>query len=150
MPHLKTVQPCRELLTCLVLKKLIFWLMMQAKAAMQAGLRKGNAKERSALGMIGISARESQRGDEMANSSDSSRSRQASHDDERAKIASSSAPLSLLLIPSLTEALADESKGLVVRAVTNSLVNMENKNPGSSEPLVCKLLERLARLETFQ
>ncbi|GKV47219.1 hypothetical protein SLEP1_g54136 [Rubroshorea leprosula] len=53
----------------------------------------------------------------MANSSDSSRdsleyfdaqrafprSRQASHDDEKAKIASSSAPLSMLLIPSLKE-----------------------------------------------
>ncbi|GLT30788.1 hypothetical protein SLA2020_055760 [Shorea laevis] len=88
--------------------------MMPAKAAMQAGLRKGNARERSALGMIGISVQESQRGDEMANSSDSSRdaleyfdaqrafprSRQASHDDERAKIASSSASLSMLLIPS--------------------------------------------------
>ncbi|GKV47229.1 hypothetical protein SLEP1_g54146 [Rubroshorea leprosula] len=147
-----------ELLTCLVSKKLIFWLMMQAKAAVRAGLRKGNARERSALGMIDISAQESQRGDEMANSSDSSRdsleyfdpqraftrSCQASHNDERAKIASSSAPLSMLLIPSLKEALADDLEGLVVRAVTNSLVNMEHKSPGSCEALVRKLLERLA------
>ncbi|GLT52448.1 hypothetical protein SLA2020_257890 [Shorea laevis] len=47
--------------------------LAEEKAAMQAGLRKGSSRERSALGMVCISARESQRGDEMANSSDSSR-----------------------------------------------------------------------------
>ncbi|GLT50405.1 hypothetical protein SLA2020_238920 [Shorea laevis] len=92
--------------------------LAEAKAARQAGLRKGNARERAFP-----------------------RAHQANRDDEKAKIASSSTPL---LIPSLKEALADDSEGLIVRAVTDSLVNMEHKNPGSCEALVRKLLERLA------
>ncbi|XWS10997.1 hypothetical protein CRYUN_Cryun38cG0046000 [Craigia yunnanensis] len=91
--------------------------LAEAKAAIQAGLRKGNARDRSALSKINSPGHENRRGDQMNNSSDSSKSsreffdaqrlfqklRQPSDDEENAKIASSSVPLSMLLIPSLKE-----------------------------------------------
>ncbi|XP_022733493.1 germinal center kinase 1-like [Durio zibethinus] len=131
--------------------------LAEAKAAIQAGLRKGNARDRSALSKISSPAYENRRRDQMSSSSDSSSSReyfdaqrlfprlrQPSDDEENAKIASSSVPLSMLLIPSLKEVIADDSEGSVVHAVTNSLVNMERTKPGSCEALVRRLLERLA------
>ncbi|XP_022749277.1 germinal center kinase 1-like [Durio zibethinus] len=131
--------------------------LAEAKAAIQAGLRKGNARDRSALSKISSPAHENRRRDQMSSSSDSSSSReyfdaqrlfprlrQPSDDEENAKIASSSVPLSMLLIPSLKEVIADDSEGSVVHAVTNSLVNMERTKPGSCEALVRRLLERLA------
>ncbi|XWS28032.1 hypothetical protein CRYUN_Cryun25bG0031200 [Craigia yunnanensis] len=134
--------------------------LAEAKAAIQAGLRKGNARDRS---KINSPRHENIRRDQMSNSSDSSRSsreffdaqrlfprsRQPSDDEENAKIASSSVPLSMLLIPSLKEVIADDSEGSVVYAVTNSLINMERTKPGSCEALVHRLLERLARLQLF-
>ncbi|XP_022717154.1 serine/threonine-protein kinase 26-like isoform X3 [Durio zibethinus] len=128
-----------------------------AKAAIQAGLRKGNARDRSALSKINSPGQENRRRDQVSNISDSSRSsrgyfdaqsvfprsRQPS-DEENANIASSSIPLSMLLIPSLKEVIADDSEGSVLRAVTNSLINMERTKPGSCEVLVRRLLERLA------
>lgn len=45
---------------------------MQAKAAMQGGYKKGNARERSALSKFSNDAVENRR-DQMTNSSDSSR-----------------------------------------------------------------------------
>ncbi|KAL4272491.1 hypothetical protein GQ457_13G003670 [Hibiscus cannabinus] len=129
--------------------------LAEAKAAIQAGLRKGNAKNRS--GLSKINAGQENRSRQINNSSDSSssrdyldaqklfpRSRQPSDDEENTKIISSSAPLSVLLIPSLKEVLADDSEGSVVQAVTNSLINMEGAKPGSCEALVHRLLERLA------
>ncbi|XWS52094.1 hypothetical protein CRYUN_Cryun11dG0037700 [Craigia yunnanensis] len=134
--------------------------LAEAKAAIQAGLRKGNARDRSAPSKINSPGHENRRRDQMSNSSDSSRSsreffdaqrlfprsRQPS-DEENAKIASSSVPLSMLLIPSLKEVIADDSEGSVVHAVTNSLINMERTKPGSCEALVRRLLEQLARLK---
>ncbi|XVE50196.1 hypothetical protein DITRI_Ditri01bG0142500 [Diplodiscus trichospermus] len=131
--------------------------LAEAKAAIQAGLWKGNARERPALSKINSPGHENRRRDQMSNSSDSSSSReffdaqrlfprlrQPSDDEENAKIASSSIPLSVLLIPSLKEVIADDSEGSVVHAVTNSLINMERTKPGSCEGLVRRLLERLA------
>ncbi|XVF04262.1 hypothetical protein REPUB_Repub05bG0067500 [Reevesia pubescens] len=132
--------------------------LAEAKAAIQAGLRKGNAKDRSALSKNNRPGHENRRRDPTSNSSDSSRSsheyfdaqrffpraHQPSDDEENAKIASSSIPLSMLLIPSLKEVIADDSEGSVVRSVTNSLLNMERSKPGSCEALVRRLLERLA------
>ncbi|MBA0603018.1 hypothetical protein Gorai_003178, partial [Gossypium raimondii] len=129
-----------------------------AKAAIQAGLRKGNARDRSALSENNGTGNENRRRDQMSNSSNSSRSsheyfdaqkafprtRQPSDDEENAKITSSCIPLSMLLIPSLKEVIADDSEGRVMRVVTNSLVHMERTKPGSCEALVCKLLDRLA------
>ncbi|MBA0818859.1 hypothetical protein Gohar_027948, partial [Gossypium harknessii] len=69
---------------------------------------------------------------------------QLQHDEENAKITSSCIPLSMLLIPSLKEVIADDSEGRVMRVVTNSLIHMERTKPGSCEALVCKLHDRLA------
>ncbi|KAI5571504.1 hypothetical protein POPTR_011G116300v4 [Populus trichocarpa] len=131
--------------------------LAEARAAFQGGLRKGNARERFVPNKNNSDGLESRRRETLTNSSDSSssreysavpkafsRSRQASDDEESARIASSSAPLSVLLIPSLKEAVADDSEGSVVHAVTNSLVTMERLKPGSCDVLVRSLLQRLA------
>ncbi|OIV92442.1 hypothetical protein TanjilG_25172 [Lupinus angustifolius] len=124
--------------------------LAEAKAVIQGGLRKGNARERFALGK-NINQQESKR--EMTSSSGSSRSSSqkgmprshySSGDEESAKIMSSSVPLSVLLIPSLKEAIADDPEGSILGAVINSLVNMESTKPRSSDVLVKKLLQRLA------
>ncbi|XP_062169892.1 uncharacterized protein LOC133875700 isoform X2 [Alnus glutinosa] len=131
--------------------------LAEAKAALQGGLKRGNARERSAKGKINNDWQENIR-EQMTSSPDSSRhsreyfdaqkgfsrSQHASDDEESLKIASSSVPLSVLLIPSLKEAIADDPEGSVVRAVANSLMNMERKKPGSCEGLVKSLLKQLA------
>lgn len=130
--------------------------LAEAKAAIQGG-RKVNARERHSRGKINSDIQESKR-DQMTSSTDSSRSYReyidaqrgmskshyASDDEESARILSSSAPLSVLLIPSLKEAIADDPEGPIVRAVINSLINMEGTKPRSSDVLVKKLLQRLA------
>ncbi|CAK9175233.1 unnamed protein product [Ilex paraguariensis] len=91
----------------------------EAKAAIQGGLRKGNVRERSVLGKVNNDTQEHQKSEQSTNSSDSSRpsrdyfveqkefprSRQARDEEDSARIsaASSSGPLSILLIPSLKE-----------------------------------------------
>ncbi|XP_024027849.1 serine/threonine-protein kinase 24 isoform X4 [Morus notabilis] len=93
--------------------------LAEAKAAMQGGYKKGNARERSALSKFSNDAVENRR-DQMTNSSDSSRSspgyfdppkaiprtREGIDEEENAKVVSSSVPLSVLLIPSLKEGYA--------------------------------------------
>ncbi|XP_015583152.2 germinal center kinase 1 [Ricinus communis] len=131
--------------------------LAEAKAVIEAGFRKGNARERSALHKINNDGHENRRREQMTNSSDSSssrdyfdaqrmfpRSRQVSDDEESARIALSSAPLSVLLMPSLKETYADDPEGSVVRSVTNSLIHMERMKPGSTDVLVRSLLQRLA------
>ncbi|KAE8713637.1 Serine/threonine-protein kinase 24 [Hibiscus syriacus] len=127
--------------------------LAEAKAAIQAGLRKGNARSK-----LSSPGQENRRNDQTSNSSNSfsgsrefldaqrvfPRSRQPSDDEENAKIALVSVPLSMLLIPSLKEVFSDDSEGSVVRAVMNALITMERTKPGSCEALVRKLLERLA------
>ncbi|KAM7280038.1 hypothetical protein ACFE04_007172 [Oxalis oulophora] len=130
--------------------------LAEAKAALQSGFRRGNAKER---GKTNIDSQEGRKRENLTSSSDSSRtsrenldaptrgfgrSRQVSDDEENARIVSSSAPLSILLIPSLKESLADESEESLVRAAVNSLIHMERVNPGSSEVFISNLLQRLA------
>ncbi|KAF9672778.1 hypothetical protein SADUNF_Sadunf11G0079600 [Salix dunnii] len=131
--------------------------LAEARAAFQGGLRKGNDRDRFVPNKNNVDGLESRRREPLTNSSDSprsareyfaapkafSRSRQASDDEESARIASSSAPLSVLLIPSLKED-ADDSEGSVVHAVASSLVNMERIKPGSCDILVRSLLQRLA------
>ncbi|KAM1256700.1 hypothetical protein ACFX11_031091 [Malus domestica] len=130
--------------------------LAEAKAAIQGG-RKGKARDRSALNKINYDEHDSRRG-QMTSSSDSSRqsheysdarkafprSSQASDDEESAKVISSSAALSIVLIPSLKEAIADDPEGSAVRSVVNSLVKLESLKPGSSEVFVSKLLQRLS------
>ncbi|XP_027354779.1 germinal center kinase 1-like isoform X2 [Abrus precatorius] len=131
--------------------------LAEAKAAIQGGLRKGNARERFSLGKLNNDVQESRR-DQMSSGSDSSRpsreyidapkgisrSHYASDDKESAKIISSSVPLSVLLIPSLKESIADDPEGSIVEDVINTLVNMERTKPKSCDVLVKKLLQRLA------
>ncbi|XP_050370938.1 uncharacterized protein LOC126788948 [Argentina anserina] len=129
--------------------------LAEAKVALQG--RKGNGREKSGLTKVNYDSQDSRIG-RMTNSSDSSRqshdyfdapkassrSSQASDDDESEKVLSSSAALSMLLIPSLKEAVADNSEGSEVRSVARSLVNLESLKPGVCEVLVSKLLQRLA------
>ncbi|XP_018823204.1 germinal center kinase 1-like isoform X2 [Juglans regia] len=130
--------------------------LAEAKAALQGGLRRGNARERSAMGKINNDWQENRK-EQIISSSDFyrhsreyldarkglSRSQHESDDEEYVKIASS-VPLSVLLIPSLKEAIAEDPEGSVVRSIANSLVNMEHEKPGSCEVFVRRLLQQLA------
>uniref|UniRef100_A0A2P2LCX0 non-specific serine/threonine protein kinase n=3 Tax=Rhizophora mucronata TaxID=61149 RepID=A0A2P2LCX0_RHIMU len=131
--------------------------LAEAKAAIQGGLRKENVRERYALNKINNDGYENRRREQIINSSDSSsfrdhfdapnafpRSRQASSNEENMRVASSTPALSVLLIPSLKEAVADDSEGSVVRAVTNTLINMERAKPGSCNVFLRILLQRVA------
>ncbi|KAK9674126.1 hypothetical protein RND81_12G212600 [Saponaria officinalis] len=130
--------------------------LAEAKAAMQKGLKKGLGRERPVLSRVSKEV-EYNKSDQIANSSESPRrsrdyldaqkafSRSPKSDDEdnaRLSIVSSSTSLSALLIPSLKEVIIDESEG-AVRAVTNALIDMERRKPGSSEVFVSRLLHRL-------
>ncbi|KAK6134579.1 hypothetical protein DH2020_031673 [Rehmannia glutinosa] len=122
--------------------------------------KKGNVRERSALSKRDVE--ENRRMEQPTTSSDSSRhsrdyfdaqkafsrSHHTSDDEDNARssAAALSAPLSVLLIPSLKDAIADDSRGTVFQTVANSLMDMERVKPGSSELLVTKLLQRLARV----
>ncbi|KAG4385772.1 hypothetical protein AAZX31_12G152000 [Glycine max] len=131
--------------------------LVEAKAAIQGGLRKVNVRERFALGKLNNDVQDSKR-DQMSSSSDSSRpsreyfdapkafsrSHYSIDDEESAKIISSSVPLSVLLIPSLKEAIADDPDGSIVQIVINALVNMESTKPQSCDVFVKKLLQQLA------
>ncbi|KAG2396769.1 Mitogen-activated protein [Vigna angularis] len=131
--------------------------LAEAKAAIQGGLRKMNVRDRFALGKLNNDVQESRR-DQMSTSSDSSRpsreyidaqkgisrSQYDIDDEESAKIISSSAPLSVLLIPSLKEAIAEDPEGPIAQIVINALLNMERTKPQSCDALVKNLLQRLA------
>ncbi|XP_061948350.1 uncharacterized protein LOC133671567 isoform X3 [Populus nigra] len=130
--------------------------LAEARAAFQGGLRKVNARERLVPSNNNRYGLENRRREQLTNSSDSSRSsreyfdapkafprsQQASNVEENAGIASAS--LSVLLIPSLKEAVADDSERALFHAVTNSLVNMERVKPGSCDIFVRSLLQQLA------
>ncbi|KAJ6950154.1 hypothetical protein NC651_003968 [Populus alba x Populus x berolinensis] len=129
--------------------------LAEARAAFQGGLRKGNARERFVPSNNNRYGLENRRREQLTNSSDSSSSReyfdapkafpksqQASYVEESARIASAS--LSVLLIPSLKEAVADDSERALFQGVTNSLVNMERVKPGSCDIFVRSLLQQLA------
>ncbi|KAF5199790.1 kinase superfamily protein, partial [Thalictrum thalictroides] len=132
--------------------------LAEAKAAMQAGLRKGNARERSALGKLKKDGQEHKVTEQPTSSPASSRSsreyfdaqkalplsRQASEQDITTLAAAAASPaLSSLLIPSMKEAVGDESEGSAVRALVDSLVYLERMKPGLCEVIVSKLLQRL-------
>lgn len=135
--------------------------LAEAKAAIQGGMKKGHAKDKSALSKVNKGVQESRRAEKSINTSDSSRHssdyydaikafpkpRQASSDEEesaRTSASSASAPLSILIVPSLKEAVSDDLEASVVRSVINSLMDMEYTKPGSCEFLVTRLLHRLA------
>lgn len=133
--------------------------LAEAKAALQAGLRKGNSRERSGYGKPRRDGHEHKLPDQTTNSSASSRSsheyfdaqkapplsHQASESEDLTKLAAAAASpvLSNLLIPSLKEALGDEFEGSGARAVADSLVYLECMKPGSCEAVLSRLLHRL-------
>ncbi|XP_024979373.1 serine/threonine-protein kinase svkA-like isoform X2 [Cynara cardunculus var. scolymus] len=135
--------------------------LAEAKAAIQGGMKKAHAKDKSALSKFNKGVQESRRAEKSINTSDSSRHssdyydaikafpkpRQASSDEEesaRNSASSASAPLSILIVPSLKEAVSDDLEASVVRSVINSLMDMEYTKPGSCKFLVTRLLHRLA------
>ncbi|KAJ9537662.1 hypothetical protein OSB04_030395 [Centaurea solstitialis] len=123
--------------------------LAEAKAAIQGGMKKGHgSRDKSALSKANKGVHESRK-----NTSDSSRHssdyydaikafpkpRQTSSDGEenaRTSASSASAPLSILIVPSLKEAVSDDLEASVVRSVINSLMEMEYTKPGSCEFLV--------------
>ncbi|TYK27967.1 germinal center kinase 1 isoform X1 [Cucumis melo var. makuwa] len=131
--------------------------LAEAKAAIQAGLKKSNARDRSAINKLN-DRKENRRTEQTVSSSDSSRHSREFFDapralvkpslsldeEESAKIALSSAPLSVLFMSSLKEVVADDSEGSPSRTVINALINMEHLKPGSCEVLATKLLQKLA------
>ncbi|XP_011098281.1 germinal center kinase 1 isoform X2 [Sesamum indicum] len=133
--------------------------LAEAKAAIQGG-RKANIRERpSPINKVSRDVQESRRVEHPTRSSDSSRysrdyfdaqrafsrSHHASDDVDNSRSATAfSAPLSVLLIPSLKDAIADDSRGSVFKIVSKSLTDMEHVKPGSSEVFVTKLLQQLA------
>ncbi|KAK4255832.1 hypothetical protein QN277_008777 [Acacia crassicarpa] len=130
--------------------------LAEAKAAILRP-RKGNTRERIAQGKTGNDVQESRR-DQVTSSPDSSRSsrlnngsqqgisrlRHADEDQDNGRILSSSMALSVLLIPSLKEAFADDLEGSTIQELINSLEHMEHIKSGSCDTLVKKLLQRLA------
>lgn len=56
-----------------VFKGLCGYIFVQAKAAIQGGLKKGNARERSALAKVNKDGQENRKTDQSTNSSDSLR-----------------------------------------------------------------------------
>ncbi|KAG8364912.1 hypothetical protein BUALT_Bualt18G0047800 [Buddleja alternifolia] len=133
--------------------------LAEAKAAIQRG-RKGNVRETSASRKVNKDVQDSRKIEQATTVSDSprysrdyfdaqkafSRSRHASDDEgsSRSAAAALSAPLSVLLIPSLKDAIGDDSGESVFQTVANSLMDMERVKPGSSELFVTKLLQQLA------
>ncbi|KAC9170978.1 hypothetical protein E3N88_46264 [Mikania micrantha] len=135
--------------------------LAEAKAAIQGGMKKGQTKDKSGLSKVNKGIQESGRAEKSTNSLESAghssdyfdaikafpKPRHTSSDEEegaRSSASSASAPLSVLLIPSLKEAVADDLEASVVRTVINSLMDMEHTKPGSCEFLVTRILHRLA------
>nr|XP_029116683.1 serine/threonine-protein kinase 10 isoform X2 [Elaeis guineensis] len=132
--------------------------LAEAKAALQGGLRRGNARERPISSKHNKDALETKMAERSSNSESSrdpnenidvqklhTKSRQSSdvQANARASAAAASPALSLLIIPSLKEATGDKSEGSTVHAVLESLMDLEFQIPGSCEVLVTNLLQRL-------
>ncbi|KAI5662515.1 hypothetical protein M9H77_21838 [Catharanthus roseus] len=134
--------------------------LAEAKAAIEAGLKKGNSRDKSALVKVNREEQQSKRKEQSTGTSDSSRysqdyfdaqkvfpgSRQANdeEDNARSSVASSSSPLPLLLVPSLREAATDESQRSIVRTLSNSFTDLERIKRGSCELIISRMLQRLA------
>ncbi|XP_055823482.1 uncharacterized protein LOC129891993 [Solanum dulcamara] len=133
--------------------------LAEAKAAMLAGLKKGNVRDRSKLGKVQRDGLENKT-EQSTMSSDSSRhsrdyldaqkvfsrSRHTSDEEDGARTyaAPSSATLSFLLIPSLKEAATSETDGSLMQAMVGSFLDMERMKAGSCDLFMTRLLQRLA------
>ncbi|KAG0627228.1 hypothetical protein M758_2G184000 [Ceratodon purpureus] len=126
--------------------------LAEAKAALQAGMRKGGArgpapvKLRRETQEQSSDPRETPRETPKATPRASRRS--SEEDVARAAAAGASAALTLLLIPALKETAAEQSEGPALRAAADAadaLMDLERLAPGACEVLVSKLLRQLAR-----
>uniref|UniRef100_A0A0E0LL32 non-specific serine/threonine protein kinase n=1 Tax=Oryza punctata TaxID=4537 RepID=A0A0E0LL32_ORYPU len=127
--------------------------LAEAKAALQAALKKGNARERQVISKHEkesheprISAVNSH--DAPSENADMEKGRKPRqiHDGQSAPQASgsvSSPALSSLIIPSLKEATGDKFNGPVVHTFLDSLMHLEKELPGSCEVLIGRMLHRL-------
>ncbi|KAM3365852.1 hypothetical protein ACQJBY_015461 [Aegilops geniculata] len=125
--------------------------LAEAKAALQAGFRKGNARERPATNkhekesheprFSGVNSHEVR--SENIDSQKGRKSRQPSDGQSAPRASAASPALSSLIIPSLKEASGDKYEGPVVHAVLSSLMDLEQEIPGSCEVLVGRILHRL-------
>nr|GEY06205.1 protein kinase superfamily protein [Tanacetum cinerariifolium] len=98
-----------------------------AKVSIQGGMKKGQAKDKSPLS-------KANKGDYYDAIEAFPKPRQASSDEEdsaRTSALLASAPLSVLVVPSLKESVVDDLEAHVVRSVISSLMDMEYRNAGS-------------------
>ncbi|KAG9150012.1 hypothetical protein Leryth_010072 [Lithospermum erythrorhizon] len=131
--------------------------LAEAKAAIQAGVRKGNSRERSSVTKVRDGPEI--KGSELSTNSDLSRSSReyfdaqktfqksqgaSDEEDGAGNALVSSAYLSVLVFPSLKETMANDEEGPALQEVMNSFINMERAKPGSSEMFITRLLQRLA------
>ncbi|KAF0900748.1 hypothetical protein E2562_034784 [Oryza meyeriana var. granulata] len=127
--------------------------LAEAKAALQAALRKVNARERQVISKHEKESHEPKLS--VVNSHDAPsenvvmekvRKPRQIHDGHSAPEASgsvSSPALSSLIIPALKEASGDKFNRPVVHAFLDSLMDLENELPGSCEVLIGRMLHRL-------
>lgn len=129
--------------------------LAEAKAALQAGFRKGNARERPVINkhekesheprFSGVNSHEVQSGN--VDSQKGRKSRQPSDVQSASRVSAASPALSSLIVPSLKETTGDKFEDPVVHAVLSSLMDLEHEIPGSCEVLVGRLLHRLGSSE---
>nr|GMD90197.1 germinal center kinase 1-like isoform X1 [Ipomoea batatas] len=130
--------------------------LSEAKASIQAALKKGNVRERPMMGKAYRDGHENRSTGPSTASSDSSRNSRDyfeaqkafsrphhTRDDAAARIPPPPS-LSILLIPSIKEAVAGEVEGPFVQTMANSFLEMERMKPGSCDLFVSRLFQRLA------
>lgn len=127
--------------------------LAEAKAALQAGLRKGNARERPVVNRhekeshahrsSGVNSQDVQ--SESLDMQKGRKSRQLPDGQSASRASSSvaSPAISSLIIPSLKEATGDKFERPAVHAFLDSLMDLEHEIPGSCEALIGRLLHRL-------
>ncbi|KAG2645574.1 hypothetical protein PVAP13_2KG431800 [Panicum virgatum] len=127
--------------------------LAEAKAALQAGLRKGNARERPVVSRhekeshahrsSGVNSQDVQ--SESLDMQKGRKSRQLPDGQSASRASSSvaSPAISSLIIPSLKEATGDKFERPAVHAFLDSLMDLEHEIPGSCEVLIDRLLHRL-------
>lgn len=126
--------------------------LAEAKAALQAGLRKGNARERPFINRhekgshehrsSGVNSQEVQ--SEDVDTQKVHKLRQLPDGQSASRASSVASPaVSSLLLPSLKEATGDKFDRPAVHAFLDSLMDLERDIPGSCEVLVGRLLHRL-------
>jgi serine/threonine-protein kinase 24/25/MST4 len=130
--------------------------LAEAKAALQAGLRKGNARERPVVNRhekeshahrsSGVNSQDVQ--SESLDMQKGRKSRQLPDGQSASRASSSvaSPTISSLIIPCLKEATGDKFERPAVHAFLDSLMDLEHEIPGSCEVLIGRLLHRLGRL----